>query len=148
MDYEISVGEVQAAPTLVVAATATWHELPVVWGQLLGEVWGCLRAAGITRGHRNVMLYLDNVPHIEVGVLLNQGCPLSGRVVASTLPAGTAASTVHRGPFAEVGLAHDAVVRWCAARGLQLDGTRWELYGPHNDDPALQWTEVYWLLSS
>ena len=61
-------------------------------GQLSGEVWLPARA-GITRGHRNVMLYLDNVPHIEVGVLLNQGCPLSGRVVASTLPAGTAAST-------------------------------------------------------
>jgi hypothetical protein len=24
---------------------------------------------------------------------------------------------------------------------------RWEIYGPHDDDPARQWTEVYWLLS-
>ncbi|HEY2278369.1 MAG TPA: hypothetical protein VGI00_08425 [Streptosporangiaceae bacterium] len=28
----------------------------------------------------------------------------------------------------------------------QLDGARWEIYGPHDDDPAQQWTEVYWLL--
>ena len=26
-------------------------------------------------------------------------------------------------------------------------GIRWEIYGPHNDDPAQQWTEVWWLLA-
>jgi effector-binding domain-containing protein len=56
------------------------------------------------------------------------------------------ATTVHRGPFQEVGAAHDAVVRWCGDQGYRLDGTRWEVYGPHDDDPARQWTEVYWLL--
>ena len=55
--------------------------------------------------------------------------------------------TVHRGPFGDVGAAHDAVLGWCAAQGHQLAGTRWEIYGPHDDDPAQQWTEVYWLLS-
>ena len=34
------------------------------------------------------MLYLDSVPNVEVGVLLGQPCPLTGRVVASALPAG------------------------------------------------------------
>jgi hypothetical protein len=43
------------------------------------------------------MLYLDSVPNVELGVLLGQPCPLTGRVVASALPAGTAAMTVHRG---------------------------------------------------
>jgi effector-binding domain-containing protein len=53
----------------------------------------------------------------------------------------------HHGSFGEVGAAHDAVRGWCAARGHQPGGARWEVYGPHNDDPAKQWTEVYWLLS-
>jgi effector-binding domain-containing protein len=51
---------------------------------------------------------------------------------------------VHRGPFGDVGAAHDAVVRWCAEHGQHRTGTRWEIYGPHDDDPARQWTEVYW----
>lgn len=46
---------------------------------------------GINRGCRNVMLYLDNVPNVEIGVLLDQPCPLTGRMVTSALPAGTVA---------------------------------------------------------
>lgn len=55
------------------------------------------------------MLYLDSVPNVEVGVLLDQPCPLIGRVVASALPAGTAAMTVHRGSFGTWGRRSDAV---------------------------------------
>jgi effector-binding domain-containing protein len=147
MDYEVRRTDVDSRPTAVVAATTTWLEFPALWGQLLGEVWDCLHAGGIHRGCRNVMLYLDSAPSVEVGVLLDQPCPLTGRVVASALPAGTAATTVHRGSFADLGVAHDAVLRWCAAHGHQPDGTRWEIYGPHHDDPAQQYVEVYWLLS-
>jgi effector-binding domain-containing protein len=147
VDYEVRLRNAGPRPTAVVAATTTWQDFPMLWGQLLGEVWDCLHASGIYRGCRNIMLYRDSVPNVEVGVLLDQPCPLTGRVVASALPAGTAAMTVHRGPFGEVGAAHDAVLGWCAAHGHRPDGIRWEIYGPHSDDPAQQWTEVYWLLS-
>jgi effector-binding domain-containing protein len=147
MDHEVTLQQVQARPTAVVAAATTWPEFPALWGQLLGEVWTCLRASGITGGCRNVMLYRDDVPNVEVGVLLDQPCSLTGRVVASQLPQGTAAVTVHRGSFAGVGAAHDAVVAWCTAHGHPLTGTRWEVYGPHDDDEAHQWTEVSWLLT-
>jgi effector-binding domain-containing protein len=146
--YDVSLSPVEARPTAVVAAATTWQEFPTLWGQLLGEVWGCLRAGGIQRGCRNIMLYRDDAPTVEVGVLLDQPCPLTGRVVASVLPAGTAATTVHRGPFGTVGAAHDAVLAWCAAHGHDLSRTRWEIYGPHHDDPGQQWTEVSWLLSA
>jgi effector-binding domain-containing protein len=147
MDYQVSIVEAGSRPTAVVAATTTWQEFPALWGQLLGEVWDCLRAGGIDRGCRNIMLYLDSAPTVEVGVLLDRPCPLAGRVVESALPQGTAAMTVHHGSFGGVRAAHDAVVNWCAANGRQPSGVRWEIYGPHNDDPAKQWTEVHWLLS-
>jgi effector-binding domain-containing protein len=148
MDYEVTVQQMHSRPTAVVPTATTWREFPALWGQLLGEVWDCLRAGGITRGCRNVMLYKDDVPNVEVGVLLDQPCPLTGRVVASRLPPGTVAVTVHRGSFADLGAAHDAVLAWCARQGQRTSGTRWEVYGPHNDDPAQQWTEVYWLLTN
>jgi effector-binding domain-containing protein len=147
VDPEVRVVDVAPRATVVVAATTTWQEFPTVWGSLLGEVWAWLGARGITSGCRNTMLYLDDVPSVEVGVLLDDPGPLSGRVVASALPAGTVARSVHHGSFAEVRTAHDAVLRWCAARGLRLTGVRWEVYGPHDDDPARQWTEVSWLLA-
>jgi effector-binding domain-containing protein len=146
VEYEVRLAEVEARPTAVVAATTTWPEFPALWGQLLGEVWGCLRAGGINGGCRNIMLYRDQVPNVEVGVLLDRPCPLTGRVTASALPAGTVAMTTHRGSFGELGAAYEALGRWCATHGYPDSGARWEVYGPHNDDPAQQWTEVYWLL--
>jgi effector-binding domain-containing protein len=143
----VSAIDVVARPTAVVAETTTWQEFPLLWGRLLGEVWACLRAAGIDQGCRNVMLYLDDVPHVEVGVELTVPCPLTGRVVASALPAGQAAMTVHRGGYAGLAAAHQAVDEWCRAEGRRPAGPRWEVYGPHSEDPAQVWTEVYWLLS-
>jgi effector-binding domain-containing protein len=145
--YEVTVTEVAARPTAVVAARTTWQEFPTLWMGLLDEVWECLRAGGIQRGCRNVMLYRDNVPNVEVGVELSRPCPLTGRVVASSLPAGSVAMTVHRGSYAGLGSAHEAIVEWCAAAARPLHGARWEVYGPHNDDPAEVWTEVSYLLA-
>jgi effector-binding domain-containing protein len=148
MEYEVSVADVAARPTAVVPATTTWPEFPALWRELSGEVWACLRAGGVTRGCPNVMLYLDDVPRVEIGVELRVPCPLTGRVVASSLPAGPVATTVHRGPYAELGEAHQAVHEWCASHGRMLTRTRWEIYGPHREDPAELTTEVYWLLAS
>ena len=74
-------------------------------------------------------------------------CSLTGRVTWSTVPGGTVATTVYRGPFTGLGAAHDAVLAWCSAHGVSLSGTRWEVYGPHADDPSEQWTEISWLLA-
>jgi effector-binding domain-containing protein len=147
MSHQVTVMDVAARPTAVVAATTTWQEFPTLWKELLDEVWTCLHAGGIRRGCRNVMLYRDDVPHVEVGVELNQPCPLTGRVVTSSLPAGQAAMTVHRGPYGGLASAHRAVHDWCTAHARTPAGPRWEIYGPHHDDPAEVWTEVYYLLS-
>ncbi len=146
MSHPVTVKDVEARPTAVVAAATTWAEFPRLWNLLLDEVWACLRAAGVTSGCRNVMLYLDDVPHVEVGVALTRPCPLTGRVVASTLPAGRVATTVHYGPYSGLGDAHRAVREHCAAHGLRRAGPSWEVYGPHRDDPAEVWTEVSYLL--
>jgi effector-binding domain-containing protein len=145
--HQVTVADVVARPTAVVAATTTWQELPTLWRTLLDEVWTCLRAGGVDRGCRNVMLYLDDTPHVEVGVELLQPCPLTGRVAPSTLPAGQVAMTIHRGPYEGLAAAHRAVNDWCAAQGRRPAGPRWEVYGPHHDDPSQVWTEVFWLLS-
>ena len=71
----MSLIEAESRPTAVVAATTTWQDFPSLWGQLLGEVWDCLHAGGIHRGCRNIMLYLDSVPNVEVGVLLDKAMP-------------------------------------------------------------------------
>jgi effector-binding domain-containing protein len=147
MDHEVTMKDVAARPTAVVAATTTWQKFPTLWRELLDEVWACLHAGGVQRGCRNVMLYLDDTPHVEVGVEVLVPCPLIGRVVASALPAGQVAMTTHYGPYTGLAAAHQAVHDWSREQERKLAGPRWEVYGPHSDDPAEVWTEVYYLLA-
>ncbi|MBN9111719.1 MAG: GyrI-like domain-containing protein [Pseudonocardia sp.] len=141
---------VEARPTLVVTALTGWDRFPAEWPGMLDEVWAHLRANGVDRGCRNVMLHRDTADgvHVEVGVLAAEGVAPAGRVVASTLPAGRVATTVHRGPYAGLGETHRAVGEWCRASRTSPAGVRWEVYGPHHDDPAQLWVEVAWLLGS
>ena len=149
MDDPVRLVTTVPTPTAVVAEATTWEEFPRVWKGLLDEVWVFVRGSGLTAG-RNVMLYKDHVPNVEVGVEVNASFTGRGRVVASSLPAGRAAMVISRGAPTPAGLAkaHVAVRDWCAANGLTLDGARWEIYGHwlENQDPALFEVEVYWLL--
>jgi effector-binding domain-containing protein len=146
MATEVAVRTVTARPTAVVAATTTWPEFPELWRPLLDQVYACVRDRHGTRQGSNVMLYLDDTPHVEVGVEPIAPCPLDPPVRASTLPAGEVAVAVHRGPYGNLGAAHRAVLGWCAAAGRRPAGPRWEVYGDWREDPAELATEVYYLL--
>ena len=150
MEHAVSIVAAGAAPTAVIREQTTWQRFPTLWSELLDEVWGYVRGAGVPAG-RNVMLYLDDVPNVEVGVELEGDLAQpSGRVVASALPSGRAATTVARGaPSLEgIAAAHAAVIEWCEANGHARTGVRWEVYDHWRDDPDSFETAVYWLLAS
>jgi effector-binding domain-containing protein len=132
--------------TAVVRCATTWDAFPSLWRELLDDVYAFLATSGVRQEGHNVMLYLDDVPNVEVGVEVSGPFPPAGRVVPSVLPAGEAAMTVHRGPYDRLDDAHRAVREWCAANGRALAGPRWEVYGDWHDDPARLETEVHYLL--
>src|ERR1700689_1400363 len=71
MTVDVTVLTVEPTPTAVVAAATTWAEFPKAWGPMLDQVWSFLRGdapAGLYQQGHNVMLYRDDVPHVEVGV--------------------------------------------------------------------------------
>jgi effector-binding domain-containing protein len=146
----VSIVTTSATPTAVVTESTTWERYPTLWGELLGEVWAFVRGTDLRAG-RNVMLYEDDVPNVEVGVEVEGAFAPSGRIVASALPAGRAATTVARGAPSPEGIdaAHRAVVEWCEANGHARTGVRWEVYDHWRDDqdPAAYETAVYWLLT-
>jgi effector-binding domain-containing protein len=145
--YDVRLLTVEASPTAAVAATTTWDEFPSLWGKLLDEVWAVIRAGGAEKADHNVMLYKDDRPSVEVGVQVAGPFTAVGRVVPSELPAGRVVATVHRGSYAELGAAHDAVHRWAAAHGHTLTRVRWEIYGDWSDDPAAVETTIHWQLA-
>jgi effector-binding domain-containing protein len=148
MEHEVRLVTTAATPTAVVAAATTWSEFPSLWKGMLDEVWAFLRGPGAglrTDGH-NVMLYKDAVPNVEVGVQVTRPFEPNGRVVASVLPAGEAAMTLHRGPAEGLADAYQAIAGWCEAHGRKTAGPSWEVYGDWGDDPAGYETTVFRLL--
>jgi effector-binding domain-containing protein len=143
---------VQARPTAVVARTTTWKEFPTLWGQLLGQVYEFVRPRPeLATGDgdelwQNVMLYKDQRPDVEIGVLVSGRFEAEGPVFPSMLPEGDVACATHRGDYAKLGITHDAVRDYAAAHGRELAGPCWEIYGHAPPDPSEAETEVFWLL--
>jgi effector-binding domain-containing protein len=143
---------VEARLTAVVSQTTTWTEFPKLWGQLLGEVYEFVRARPeLATGNcderwQNVMLYKDQRPDVEVGVLVSRLFQAEGWVMPSALPAGEVAAATHHGDYAELGATHDAVRDYAAVHGRELAGPCWEIYGHAPPDPSEAETEVFWLL--
>ena len=133
--------------TAVIAETTTWQAFPALWGRLLEEVWQAVRGDETVQPGRNVMLYKDDVPNVEIGVEAAAPFAAIGRVVSSTLPAGRVVTATHRGPFGEVGATHEAVIQACAERGLRRLGPRWEIYGHWDERDPKPEVEVYYLVA-
>jgi effector-binding domain-containing protein len=143
---------VEARPTAVVAQTTTWSEFPKLWGPLLGQVYEFVRPRPeLATGHgeelwQNVMLYKDQRPDVDVGVLISGPFQAEGPVILSALPAGEVATATHRGDYAKLGDTHEEVRDYAAAHGRELAGPCWEIYGHARPDPSEAETEVFWLL--
>ena len=152
MTVPVEFVTVDPRTTAVVAQTTSWGEFPRLWGQLLGEVYEFVRGrAELATGTgdelwQNVMLYKDQRPDVEVGVLVSQRLEPESRVIASFLPGGDVARAVHRGDYATLGATHHAVREAAATRGRELAGPCWEIYGHARADPRDQETEIFWLL--
>jgi len=92
------------------------------------------------------MLYLDDTPDVEVGVLAPATFTPAGRVLAPSLLAGRVATAIHRGDCAGLGGTHAAILHDIAARRLAMPGSRWEVYGHWRENPDDLETEVSYLL--
>ena len=147
MEYQVEARRVGPQITAVVRTRASQQQLSQVVPQLCGEVWKFIQASGSLHGGRHVALYLDCDINLEVGAEVDQAFAGDGRVVCSQTPAGLVATTAHFGPYNRLGDAHDAIHKWCAAKGHTFAGPSWEVYGHWTDDPALLRTDVFYLLT-
>ena len=146
----MSIVATSAAPTAVIRETTTWERFPTLWRELLDEVWGYVRGAEVQAG-RNVMLYLDDVPTVEVGVELEGALRALGPRRGVRAAGGprrddgrprrslTPRASRRRTPRSSNGATPTATPR---------TGVRWEVYDHWRDDPDSFETAVYWLLAS
>jgi effector-binding domain-containing protein len=142
--------QVASIPVAVVQRQVPASELSRVVPECCGLVWNVLRAQQARAG-RNIAIYWDGSIRLEVGVELAGPFIEHGEVVRSATPAGAAAMATHFGPYGSLGVAHDAIHRWCAAGHHRMAGPSWEVYAhwqpEWNADPSQIRTDVYYLLS-
>jgi effector-binding domain-containing protein len=149
MGYEIQLADSKPTTTAVIRSRVPAQELAQFVPAACGEVWSFIRSAGLRRPGRHVALYLND-GFVEVGAEVSGPFTGNERVHCSQLPGGIVATTVHFGPYGNLGDAHTAVREWCAGHGRRSSGISWEIYGHWEDswnrDPSKIRTDVFHLL--
>jgi effector-binding domain-containing protein len=143
MAYTVTICEVAPQWIWATRGVAKQSDVSRTMLALLGQGWDFVKMNGIKTDGQNVAIY-RRAPD---GVAIEAGPRLLQKFDGSTpMPSGLAAIVIHMGPYELLGGAHKAVVDWCAANGRELEGTNWEVYGHHEDDPARRRTDVFYLL--
>jgi effector-binding domain-containing protein len=146
MDYTVTVHKV--APRWIAAAhgQASAGAVSATMLGLLGKAWAFIKQSGVKSDGHNIAIYSGR--GIDAGAGVFEKFEGSGEIACVATSSGLAASVVHMGPYEQLGKAHAAVRDWCAANGHAIEGTNWEIYGHHEDDPARRRTDVFYLLRS
>ena len=147
MSYEFRVLQTPERQLMAIHDQARGGELPQKIRDNLAKVWAYLRANGASTAH-NVVVYrvfdlVNGVMTIDVGVQVESTLPGDGVIVPVTTPGGLVATTVHIGPYDNLGDASSALHEFCKSHDHPIDGPTWEEYGDWNDDPAKLRTDVF-----
>ena len=139
LTYDVELVELQQQPAAVVRGNVAVGDIPGFLGGAFGEVIQALTGQGLAPAGPPFGCFVPAGDgfDVEAGFPATGAVRPSGRVVASELPGGTAARVLHRGGYAEVASAYDAVKEWVAAHGYVAVAPPWESYldGPEVAEP-------------
>jgi effector-binding domain-containing protein len=77
---------------------------------------------------------------VEVAISVNGQVRTEGEIIAYTLPGGTMARIVHRGPYETMGGSYERLFAWITERGLGMKGPIREVY--YNDPREVRPEEI------
>ena len=150
MTYQVKLQTLSPRILAAVRRRVAIKDIPTAFKPALDSVWAFLRKhAGLRTDGHNVFLYHHESPSvmpIDFGVEVVRSFVDEGDVACVTTPAGEAAVVVHRGPYSELGAAHEALRQWCAANGRTIGSHSLEIYGDWSSDPQKLETTIEYLL--
>jgi effector-binding domain-containing protein len=142
--YDIHAVEASPQPTAAIRATLAVPEIGAWYGPTLGRVAAWLGQHGIpivgppyARYHR----VGDERFEVEAGFPVGAAVDGDEEVVASSLPGGRHATTVHIGPYEKLSAAYEALGTWVVDQGGVATGDPWEVY---ETDPTAQPDPATW----
>lgn len=143
-----------ATPRAIAAVRARLEirRVPTSFTTYLNQVYTAARNGAIQLDGQNIFVYRGGESgddaDVDFGVGVRSPFEPHGAVTYCELPTGEVAVATHWGDYANLGIAHSAVLEWCRANDRQPTGTRWEIYGHWTDDPTHRRTDVYYELRS
>ena len=153
LSHEYTVSLQIAAPRTIAAVHARLPiaAVPTTFRRYLDQVYAAARAGAVHLDGQNVFVYRDTPDRptetdVAFGVGVTAPFVAVGAVAPTSLPVGEVATTTHRGSYAKLGAAHEAVIGWCRRQGRRQGGARWEVYGHWTEDEAQLRTDVLYLL--
>jgi effector-binding domain-containing protein len=141
-DYDVVLKEVE--PQLVAGIRSVIPSYGAI-GTLFDELYAYLGqhgAGGLAVGIDHNEEYKERDPDMEATAYLAAPVPEGGRVRVHTLPGGTVASTIHRGPWEGMSQAYTALMVWLQTSGYAPSGASRELYLHQGETPNAHVTEV------
>jgi effector-binding domain-containing protein len=133
MPYQV---EIEEAASQTVAAIRKRTDLSRI-GSDIGEGFGALMGAmgreGIGPAGPPLIVYHDVIDgetegDIEICVPVTRAPSGGGDVYSRELPGGTMATTVHHGPYEEIGTAYQTIMAWISEHGHDPAGPPREIY--------------------
>ncbi len=123
--------EVPAATVASISEQGPYGEM----GNVTGELYGWLSSKGIEPVGLPFGIYYDDPNEVapqdlryKVCIPISQDIEGDERVTIETIPAITAATIIHKGPYSEVGSAWGKLATWVENKGYQFEGTGREVY--------------------
>lgn len=139
MAYNVIIETLPTQNVAAVSARVSRDEIAQFLGGVFAEVLQAAQAQGAQPVGPPFARYavVDEAFEVMAGFPVWPAISTSGRVEPGRLPGGDVATTVHRGPYEEVGEAFHAVIDWIAQHGRQIAADPWESYldGPEVDQP-------------
>ena len=151
MKDEVTVQTLSPKILAAVRRRVAPKDIPTAFRPALDEVCAFLRRhRGLRTDGHNTFLYHHESPGlmpVDFGVEVVRPFDGEGNVECVTTPSGEAAVVVHRGPYSELGAAHQALRQWCAANGRTIGAHSLEIYGDWSEDPQKLETTIAYLLA-
>ena len=150
MAYEVKVHTLQPRILAAVRRRVAVKDISTAFQPALDGVWAFLgQHPGLRTDGHNIFLYHHENPAImpvDFGVEVVRSFAAEGDIACVTTPAGEAAVVLHRGPYAKMAAAHQALHQWCEASGRRIGNHSLEIYGDWCEDPdKLETTVAYFL---
>ena len=149
MSLNFETRQVESQPILGIRATTTMDELSELMGSLFGEVYGYIQQSGQQPAGMPFSRYHEmdgGSVDLECGMPVASAIEGKGRIQAGELPAGTAATVTHFGPYDNLPQTWSALTEWMETQGLQPAGAPWEVYvtDPGAEADTSKWqTDIY-----